>query len=149
MIQGLENSYCTCALGPNITRWTMQTSLISKTSDSERCSVQWCTQQILSAAFFTVRVNNQWKKAFQIYTNNPLFLENSGHYMAQNVLHFMSMHGSQTMIGWTKYYQHIDRISSNIKEKKFKRLLYSSHVHVFIVIVLKAGKSPDTTWAWR
>ena len=55
--------------------------------------------KFLSAAFFTVRVNNQWKEAFHNCTNNPLFLENSVDYMVQNILHFTSMHGSQTMIG--------------------------------------------------
>ena len=77
MIQGLENNYCTCALGSNITRWTMQTSYPKQVTVKDAVSSD-VHNKFLSAAIFTVRVNNQWKEAFHNYTNNPLFLENSG-----------------------------------------------------------------------
>ena len=71
LIQGLENSYCTSELGPNITLWTMQTSYSKQVTVKDAVSSDMYNK-FSSAALITVRINSQWKKHLYNYTNNAL-----------------------------------------------------------------------------
>ena len=87
------------------------------------------------------------ERTFHIYTNNALFLKTSVHHTSQNIIQCTSMHGPQTKIGCTNIISPLMKI---LVMSRKGNLLCSSHIRVFIIIVLKAmGKAPDRTCAWH